>query len=118
TPINAIAENSVTRLPQVGDNALRIVSPTVIELQRITTKQPDPAPATDWNFISNGTFNAPATSEFAVTVNGSAATIKSINFRRRVAYAPLYPRDLRIDNVLILELNNAVSDGQIVEVKN
>ncbi len=118
TPINAVAENSATRLPQVGDYALRIVSPTIVELQRITTKAADPAPATDWNFVANGTFNAPATSEFAVTVNGSSVAVKAVNFRRRVAYAPLEVRDLRIDNVLILELNSPIADGQAVEVKN
>ncbi len=118
TPINAIAENAVTRLPQVGDHALRILSPTILELQRITSKAPDPAPATDWNFVTNGVFNAPPASAFAVTVNGAAAGVKAIHFRRRVAYAPLYPRDLRIDNVLILELDRAIADGQAVAVKN
>src|SRR5207247_1647330 len=59
TPINAVAENAVTRLPQVGDNYLRVISPTVLELERITTKDADPAQPADWNFVSSGTLVPP-----------------------------------------------------------
>src|SRR5690606_38570348 len=54
-PGNVIAENAITRLPEVGDHQLRVLSPTILELNRITTKQPDPAQPTDWNFVTNGT---------------------------------------------------------------
>ncbi|HVS53710.1 MAG TPA: glycoside hydrolase family 9 protein [Opitutaceae bacterium] len=119
TPSTAFAENMATRLPQVGDNHLRILTPTMLELQRITTKDADPAPSPIWNFVDgNGNLAAPAASEFAVTVNGQSVAVKSIGFRRRVAYAPLNVRDLRIDNSLYVELVSPVSDGQAVEVKN
>jgi hypothetical protein len=119
TPPTALAENSAARLPQVGDNQLRILTPTMLELQRITTKDPDPAPSPIWNFVDgSGNFAAPATSEFAVTVNGQSVAVKSIGFRRRVAYAPLNVRDLRIDNSLYVELASPVADGASVEVKN
>jgi hypothetical protein len=118
-PGEVLAENAITRLPEVGDHQLRILSPTVLELNRITTKQPDPAQPTDWNFVNtSGAFTAPATSEFAVTVNGQAASVKSIGFRRRVAHAALNQRDLRIDNALFLELSSSVAEGATVEVKN
>ncbi|MDO8541302.1 MAG: glycoside hydrolase family 9 protein [Opitutaceae bacterium] len=117
--VNAVAENAAIRLPQVGDTQLTILSPTVIELRRTTAKQPDPATVTDWNFVdSSGVFTAPATSEFNVTVNGQAVSVKSTGFRRRAGYAPLDVRDLRVDNSLFLELNATVSDGATVEVKN
>jgi hypothetical protein len=113
------AENTAVRHPQIGDHQLSIVSPTVLELRRITTKQPDPATVTEWNFVSStGTFTAPATSKFAVTINGQTVSVKSVGFRRRVAYAPLNVRDLRIENALFLELSAAVPEGAQVEVRN
>lgn len=118
-PSTALAENALFRHPQVGDHGLTILSPTMLELRRITTKQPDPAPVSEWNFISaTGAFSAPAASQFAVTVNGQAVAVKSVGFKRRVAYAPLNVRDLRIDNALFLELAATVAEGATVEVKN
>ncbi|MES2695665.1 MAG: glycoside hydrolase family 9 protein, partial [Verrucomicrobiota bacterium] len=117
-PVEASAENAIARLPQVGDHSLRILSPTVLELNRITTKEPDPAQPTSWNFVSNGNLNLPATSEFVVTVNGNTVSVASIGFRRRVGYAQLNQRDLRIDNSLVLELSSSIPAGATVEVKN
>ncbi len=119
SPDDIATENAVTRLAAVDENHLRVISPTILELQRITTKDADPTPVTAWNFVdSSGNFTAPATTEFAVTVAGQPVSVKSIGFRRRVAYAPLVQRDLRIDNCLYVELNSAIADGQAVEVKN
>ncbi len=107
------------RLPQIGAHALTVVSPTVLELRRVTTKQPDPAPVSAWNFVDGaGVLQAPAVSEFAVTVNGQTIPVKSVGFRRRVVYAPLNSRDLRIDNYLYLELTQGVAENQKVEVRN
>jgi hypothetical protein len=44
--------------------------------------------------------------------------VEKVGFRRRVLYAPLAQRDLRIGNHLYLQLNGAISGGQRVEVKN
>jgi hypothetical protein len=91
----------------------------MLEVQRITTKDPEPAGVSVWNFVDgSGTLNAPAASEFAVTAGGKSIAVKSVGFRRRVAYAPLEVRDLRIDNCLYLELSAPVADGKTVEVKN
>ena len=118
-PPSAVAsENAIARLPEVGDHQLRVLSPTMLELNRFTSKQPDPAAPTDWNFITNGAFSAPATSQFAVTVNGNAVAVKTVGFRRRVGYAALNERDLRIDNALFLELSSTVPEGATVEVKD
>ncbi len=119
TPPTVIAENAAFRLPQVGDHQLTVVSPTILELRRVTTKQPDPATVAEWNFVnSSGVFSAPSTSEFAVTVNGQANSVKNVGFRRRVAYAPEHYRDLRIDNTLYLELSSPIAETAAVEVKN
>jgi hypothetical protein len=39
-------------VPSVGDHALRVLTPTLLELREITTKAPDPAAATRWNFVN------------------------------------------------------------------
>src|SRR5207248_9863830 len=119
TPIASLAENTAMTLPVVGDNALRIISPTVLELKRIGTKQSDTTAPDVWNFVdANGDYNGPGASEFAVTVNGQSVAVSSVGFRRRAAYAPIETRDLRIDNCLYLTLANPIADGQAVAVKN
>jgi hypothetical protein len=119
TPTASLAENTAIRLPRVGDHQVRVLTPTLLEVQRITTKAKDPATVTEWNFVDgSGNFSAPATSQFAVTVNGAAVQVQSVGFRRRVAYAPVSVRDLRIDNCLYLQLASPIADGAAVEVKN
>jgi hypothetical protein len=103
-------------LPAVGDHALRVLTPTVLELRQLNTKQPDPAVVSTWNLVSNGTFNAPALTQFSVTVDGLPVAVTSIGFRRRVFSAPLKTYDLRIDNALYLTLATPVADGQSVVV--
>src|SRR5689334_21209180 len=39
-------------LPRPGDNTLRILSPNLLELVRINTKQPDPAHVDSWDWIT------------------------------------------------------------------
>ncbi|OYU99534.1 MAG: hypothetical protein CFE26_25500, partial [Verrucomicrobiales bacterium VVV1] len=106
-------------LPLVGDHTLHVLAPTTLELKRINSKPPGAAPVDSWNFVDvNGTFQAPAFSQFAVTVDGMPATITGIGFKRRPFYAPLFVRDLRIENSLYLQLATPVADGQVVTVTN
>jgi hypothetical protein len=106
-------------LPQVGDHALRVLTPSLLELRQINTKAPDPAPVTSWNFVDkSGHATPPAPSQFTVTVGGATVAVTAVGFRRRVLYAPLKTYDLRIDNALYLQLASPVADGQAVEVKN
>ncbi|MEO5959816.1 MAG: hypothetical protein ABIR80_11915, partial [Opitutaceae bacterium] len=113
------AENAAARLAEVGQYQLRVLTPTVLEVQRITTKEPEPARPSVWNFVdAQGNLQTPALSEFAVTANGQPIAVSSIGFRRRVSYAPMQVRDLRIDNSLYLELSSPIAEGQNVEVKN
>ena len=105
--------------PPVGDNALRILTPTLLELRQINTKAPDPALVSSWNVVSSGgQFTANTAGKFAVTVGGQPATVQSVGFRRRVSYASLNTYDLRIDNALYLTLASPVADGQTVVVTN
>jgi hypothetical protein len=107
------------RMPVPGAHGLRILSPTLLEVTLITTKDPDPAPVKEWNFVNSSfQFTPPATSEFNVLVAGQSRSVQAVGFKRRPLYAPLTRRDLRIANHLYLRLAAPINDGQSVEVRN
>lgn len=85
-------------LPPVGWSELRVISPRFVELHYVSTLAEDapPPPAPD----------ARATSEYVLEVDGQPATITDVGFKRRVLYAPLKQRDLRISNFVYLRLND------------
>ena len=104
-------------LPADGDNALRIVAPTVLELTRLNVKQPNTAmPA--WNFVNGGSASLPGAGEFAVTVNGQSVAVTAVGFKRRPLYAPLAVRDLRVESTIYLKIAAPVGTDQSVVVKN
>jgi hypothetical protein len=105
-------------MPRPGNNTLHILSPTLLELELINTKQPDPARVNQWDFVNNGQLAAPSASQFQVTVGGRTVAVQGVGFKRRPLYAPLVKRDLRIDNCLYLQLNSPIADNEAVEVKN
>jgi hypothetical protein len=106
-------------LPQVGSNGLHVLTPNVLELKLINTKQPDPAQVTQWNLVdSSGNFAAPSPGAFTVTANGQTIAVTSVGFKRRPIYAPFEMYDLRLENSLYLQLASPIADGQAVEVKN
>jgi hypothetical protein len=106
-------------LPSVGHSQLRIISPTILELTLITTKAPDPARPTEWNFVdTNYNLTLPPASEFEVRAGTNSRAISKIGFKRRPLYAPLKTRDLRIENSLYLVLARPISFGQSVSVVN
>jgi len=113
-----ISDNNPLTMPPVGAHELRIVSPHLLELTLITTKQQD-ADVTVWNFVgSDGKASLPDAKEFSVTVDGKDDVVKAVGFKRRVLYAPLKERDLRIGNHLYLQLVSPVAEGQSVAVLN
>jgi hypothetical protein len=115
----SVMDNTALQLPKVGDSVLRILSPTLLELELITKKDPDPAQPATWNFVNSSfQLTAPAPSEFVVTANGQNIAVQSVGFKRRPLYAPLYSRDLRLDNSLYLTLATPISEGQSVQVQN
>jgi hypothetical protein len=114
-----LTDDSAIALPKVGDHGLRILSPTLLEVKRITSKQPDPAVVDAWDLVNtSGLLKSLPLSQFAVTVNGQAVAIQTVGFKRRPLYAPLVTRDLRIENCIYLQLAAPVSDNRLVEVKN
>lgn len=104
--------------PAVNAHSLHILTPNLLELKLINTKEQDPASVTNWNFVQNGTFHAPSPKQFTVRAKGKPLKVDSVYFKRRPFYGPIYPRDLRIENSLYLLLNGSVPEGQFVEVRN
>jgi hypothetical protein len=114
-----ISDANPMAMPAVGSYKLRILSPTLLELTLVTTKEPDPALLTQWNFVSSsGVLSTPSASQFVVTVNNQPVAVQSVGFKRRPLYAPLRVRDLRIGNYLYLQLASPIADGQSVSVTN
>lgn len=106
-------------LPEVGAYGLRVLTPTVLELTFVNSKEPDPARVTSWDFVGDDfSFVPPTASQFLVSANGQSLGIRNVSFKRRVLSATMKQRDLRIGNYLYLELTSAIGDGQTVEVKN
>jgi hypothetical protein len=115
----AIPDENPLTLPTVGFHQLRILSTNLLELTLVTTKASPSAKPTEWDFVNGkGQANLPLQGEFVVTCGGNTIPVQAVGFKRRVIYAPLVKRDLRIGNYLYLQLNKAVGEGQTVEVKN
>ena len=55
---------------------------------------------------------------FQVSSGGKQFDVIAAGFKRRVVYAPLKKRDLRIGNQLYLQLASPIKEGEAVEVKN
>ena len=106
-------------MPPVGAHQLRILTPTLLELTYITTKKPDPATVSEWNFVgAKGEPRLPNAKEFSVQVNDKSDAVNAVGFKRRVLYAPLKQRDLRVGNYLYLQLTTPISENQSVTVLN
>jgi hypothetical protein len=115
----AIPSAADIQTPEVGEHALHILSPNLIELFLVNTKQPDPANVTLWDWVDgNQNFIAPNTSSIKVIINGKTNNVPSIGFKRRPLYAPLLYWDLRIGNELYLRLSNAIPTGATIQVIN
>lgn len=109
-------ELQLLRIPNIGHHELRILSPTILELEMITSKPEDKAP-TDWDFSElKGEDRLPEKTQFQVVVDSKPDAVDYVGFRRRVLYAPLKKRDLRIGAWLILTLDSPVPSGSSVSV--
>jgi hypothetical protein len=115
----ALSDDQPLRMPPVGSYQLRVLSPALLELTLVTTKDPDPASVKQWDFVDpNGQPRLPAPGDFIVSVDGRTIAVRAVGFRRRVLYAPFRRRDLRIGNYLYLELASTIADNQTVVVNN
>jgi hypothetical protein len=110
--------DATLQAPKVGQHTLRILSPTVLELVLVSTKEPDPAPAETWNWVNGGAFTATNFSAAKVIVNGQTNPIVGVGFKRRPLFAPLDYWDLRIGTSLYLQVSNAIAVSNSVQVIN
>ena len=107
------------KVPVPGDHALNILSPTLLELYLVNTKQPDPARVDAWDWVDDQeNFNPPNPSSLKVIINGQINSVASVGFKRRPLYAPLLYWDMRIGNQLYLQLNTTIPNGALVQVVN
>lgn len=107
------------QMPKPGDHSLEILSPNLLELFRVNTKQPSPAHVDSWDWVNDqGYFVSPDITRIKVVVNGQTNNIIGVGFKRRPIFAPLSGWDLRIANHLYLQLGSPISSGQSVQVVN
>ncbi|MCD6051252.1 MAG: cellulase, partial [Verrucomicrobia bacterium] len=105
-------------LPVVGAYSVQLIAPSIIEVGHVTSKE-QKGPVKDWNWVdAGGKLRLPEAKELTVQVAGQPVAVTGMGFKRRVMYAPLKKRDLRIGNYLYLQLAKPVELGQLVEVKN
>ena len=119
SPDLRLTDENPLALPLPGAYQLRILSSNLLELTRITTKASPTAKPREWDFVdAEGRAQLPNAADFVVLAGETKIRVQKVGFKRRVLYAPLARRDLRIANHLYLQLASAISGGQTVEVKN
>ncbi|HHY84550.1 MAG TPA: glycoside hydrolase family 9 [Verrucomicrobia bacterium] len=107
------------KVSNIGDHSLNILSPTLLELVRINTKQPWPARVDSWDWVTDdGNFIPPNMSSIRVIVDGQTNAVTGIGFKRRPIFATLEFWNLRIANSLYLQLSQPIVEGQSVQVIN
>ncbi len=117
-PAMEITDANPLDSPAVGAWRLRVLAPTVLELQVMTTKDPGRSPRV-WDWVdSRRSPRLPPPGDFRVEVGDRRHRVRAVGFRRRVRYAPFGPRDLRIDNRLFLVLDPPVPAGAVVRLAN
>lgn len=110
----AATEVRALRMPKDGDHELRVIAPEWLEMSRVYQKEDKELPPKVWDFSDEAKRPAPA--DLEVTVGGTPVAVKEVGFRRRVLYAPLKVRDLRVGNSLFLKLASPVPEGAEVRV--
>jgi hypothetical protein len=98
-------------LPTVGQGELRILSPSMLEVSFITAPAEGAIPPP---------INLSAKADYQVTVDDKPVPVAAIGFKRRVAYAPLKRRDLRVGNYVYLQFAEPLdaSRPHTITVKN
>ncbi|HLH54528.1 MAG TPA: glycoside hydrolase family 9 protein [Verrucomicrobiae bacterium] len=115
----AVAPESKLQLPALGSSKLTVITPSVLELELITTEAANAAAPAIWNFVDPaGKARLPGSGKLAVVADGQPIAIKALGFKRRVLYAPFKQRDLRIANYLYAQLGTDLPDEKAVEVRN
>lgn len=105
--------------PKPGEHALNILTPTLLELVLINTKEPGADHVDTWDWITDdGVFAVPDLSKIIVTVNGDRRSIAAAGFKRRPVFAALWWWDIRLASQLYLRLEEPIAEGDSVQVVN
>lgn len=116
--VSSSERDNTLALPTVGAHLLRALSPTVLALTLITTKQPE-GRVDQWDWVDDqNQLRLPDATAFKVLCNGKPVAVAQTGFKRRVLYAPLNKRDLRIHNALYLKLAQALPDNAEIAVQS
>ncbi len=96
-------------LPAVGHTELRVLSPTTLELHFVSSLDAGAAVPSipDLKAVAN----------YELTIDGKRATVTELGFKRRVLYAPLKRRDLRISNSVYLVLAEQLPVDEAREIR-
>lgn len=108
-------DNNLMALPNIGDQEIRILNETTIELINIVGKPSVSSPVTDWNFVNSGVFSPPT--GITVLINGASVPIINTYFRSRPIYISPKLRDIRIGSHLFLTVAN-IPDNASVQVSS
>jgi hypothetical protein len=104
-------------LPAAGTARVLILTSNLVELTQVIAKPPDPARMPVWDYVDpEGRLRLPAPTAFVVRAGGRTLPVSALGFKRRVAYAPLARRDLRVACSVFLQLGSAVADGEEIAV--
>jgi len=105
-------------IPEVGFHSLTVLSPTILELM-LVTRPDDVGNLVEWDFVRGDKINSlPDITDFLIKADDKPLGVKRIGFKRRVLYAPIKQRDIRIGNYLYIELNDPTPDGSLVKVSS
>lgn len=114
----ASQEDNPLALLEIGYHRLNVISPTVLELMLVTDSDED-GNLSEWDFVpGDGNLSLPDVDDIEVKYDGRTLQVMSIGFKRRVLYAPIANRDVRIGNYLYLELNEPTFMGSEISVSS
>ena len=117
--IGAVSSYCELQMPKPGDHSLQILSPNLLELFVVNSKQPNPAHVDTWDWVNDqGVFVPPVMTSVKVIINGQTNNVAGVGFKRRPFYTPLETWDMRIASHLYLQLSSPIATGQSVQVIN
>ncbi|MDO8540978.1 MAG: glycoside hydrolase family 9 protein [Opitutaceae bacterium] len=97
-------------VPAVGDATLQILSPSLLEFTAISTKEKNASWVQLKNTPAGRADATPGTTpRFEVTVAGRRIQVVAVGVKRRVLYAPLARRDLRVATHFYLRLGQPIA---------
>jgi hypothetical protein len=116
--VDAIEPWDTVRIPEVGEFRMLVLTPTVVELDLVTTKE-RAGGGKDWDFVDAfGLLILPEVKSMRLVSEGHEYPIRRLGFKRRTLYAPLGRWEPRIGNAIYLELPESLKAGAAVRFED